>query len=448
MKKSNRIKEIFLQTKRERKRIKRRRKKIFFKGTFSVFKKEQHFRISIDRKILSSFKSNLYSYLVNQNFITGFEKNSLIIKIPTSFNLSDNYNESIETIKDIVFSLWKNVGKEIELDFTRCNNIDQSALLLLQIIRLELQNDLSELDKKLIILSSQSKFKITRSTEQLVNFNLFLCGYLTNVDVRKGLVPIDTLGFIKGSKSQKHYFENKKGIIGTKLVQYIDKCLMNNLYSLTAKGKNELGNMIGEILNNAEDHSPLNTYYVTANYYVDEDQNANVGVLNLSFMNFGFSIYEGFEQTKTENYEVYNFLDTYCQKIGGTFSKENLFTLYALQDGISRLKFEDQSRGTGTMTFINCFYQIGDYENIERALSPQLSILSGSTHLICNNKYRPKQTNDGSFSLSLNNENDLSKPPDRNNLLPLKYRFPGTILSVKFCLNTEHIQKKIDNNDD
>lgn len=449
MKKSDYIKEIRLQSKRERKRIKRLRKKAIYKGDFSVYEREQRFRIGIDNKIAASFKSNLYSYLIDQNFIIGNENNSLEIKIPKIFSLCEAYDRSIEMIRDIVFSMWKNVGKEIELDFTECKHVDQSALFLLQTIRLELQNDLSSLDKRLTILTSQLKFKIIRSKVAIVNFNLFLCGYLHDVDVREGLIPIDTLGFIKGSKSQKHYVENKKGIIGTKVVQYLDKCLMDNQYSLSAKGKNELGNMIGEILNNAEDHSHLNTYYVTANYYVDKgnlpSQTGSVGVLNLSFMNFGFSIYEGLEQTKQENFEVYNFLDEYYKSLGKVpFSKENLFTLYALQDGISRLKFEDQSRGTGTMTFINCFYTIGDYENIERDLSPQLSILSGSTQLICNNKYRPKQTEDGSFLLSLNNEDDLSLPPDKNNLMPLKYRFPGTILSVRFCLNTEHIQKKIE----
>jgi len=103
-------------------------------------------------------------------------------------------------------------------------------------------------------------------------------------------------------------------------------------------------------------------------------------------------------------------------------------------------------KDTGTMTFINCFYSIGDYENTERALSPQLSILSGSTQLLCNNRYRPFQSEDGSFLLSLNSENDLTKPPDSKNVLHLKYKFPGTILSVKFCLNEAHIQKKLESN--
>lgn len=448
MKKPNIYRERLLHSKREKKRLKRLRKPRIYFGLGSVFNKEQNFRVSVDKKIVSAFKSPLYSYLVDNNFITGSEKSKLSIPIPKEFSLSDNYDKTIETVKDIIYSLWKNVGKEIELDFENCQVVDQSALFLLQILRLELSNDLLGLDKRLSVLSSKAKFKITESKVQSVNLDLFLCGYLPQVSVKKGLQPIDTLGYIKGSKSQKHYLENRKGIIGTNIVSYIDKCLMYNGYSLTPDGKGTLGSMIGEILNNAEDHSPMNTYYVTANYYIDNSEsNENVGILNLCFMNFGFSIYEGLEQTKIDNKDVYSYLDNNYSNLGKIpFSKENLFTLYALQDGVSRLKFQDESRGTGTMTFINCFYSIGDYENTERALSPQLSILSGSTQLLCNNRYRPFQSEDGSFLLSLNSENDLTKPPDSKNVLPLKYKFPGTILSVKFCLNEAHIQKKLESN--
>lgn len=161
-------------------------------------------------------------------------------------------------------------------------------------------------------------------------------------------------------------------------------------------------------------------------------------------MNFGFSIYKGLEETKEKNSEMYNALDQLYRSLGVvSFSRENLFTLYALQDGISRLKFEDESRGTGTMTFINCFYAIGDYENTERELAPQLSILSGTTQLICNNKHRPQKTETGNFLFTLNRENSLQKPPDSENLLSLKHDFPGTILSVRFCLNSSNIQKKV-----
>ena len=456
MKKIYHTSEQLLFVKHERKRLKRLNKNVQYKGIYngikSVYLKEHNFRISVDKKIISTFKSNLYNYLVEQKFLVGSENLTTKIKIPKIFSLCDNYDTTIEVIRDIIASMWDNAGKEIVVDFSECKAVDQSALFLLQIIRLEIESDFNSLDKKLSVLKTKTTFDFIRSSESSVNLHLLLGGYLVDANLDNGIKPIDTLGYIKGSKSQKHYFENKKGVIGTRILNYIDKCLMDNLHCLTPTGKNDIGNMITEILNNAEDHSPLNTYYVNATYYVDDPDESNleshVGVLNLSFLNFGYSFYEGFEETKEQNSELYCSLDKAYTNLGNVpFSKENLFTLYALQDGISRLKFEDKSRGTGTMTFINCFFTIGDYENIERSLSPQLSILSGSTQLICDNKYRTFEHDNGYFSLSLNRENDLNIPPDKDNLKSLKYRFPGTILSVKFCLNKNQIQNKINGNE-
>lgn len=450
MKKPNHRRNHLLQRKRERKRLKRLKSKSKYKGLLSVYERVQLHQIDIDKKVVSNFKSNIYNYLEDEGFITGSEKNNTKITIPKSFNLCENYGQTVKIIRDIVYSMKHNMGEEIEINFSKCQNVDQSALFLLQITRLELQDDFSDLDKRMKVLSSKIKFKVVQSSNPKVNLHLLLCGYLPGANLKDGIVPIDTIGFVKGSKSQKHYFENKKGIIGTRIVNYLNRCLFDNGHSLTATGKNELGNMIGEILNNAEDHSPLNTWYVTANYYQDKDskgseKKSQVGVLNLSFLNFGYSIYEGLEQTKDENIEVYSYLDDAFNTLEkGSFTKENLFTLYALQDGVSRLKFEDNSRGTGTMTFINCFYSIGDYENKDRLISPQLSVLSGKTQLFCTNKYRPQQQSNGDFLLSLNKENDLTLPPDKKNLHSLRQKFPGTILSVRFCLNNEHMKDKFE----
>lgn len=43
------------------------------------------------------------------------------------------------------------------------------------------------------------------------------------------------------------------------------------------------------------------------------------------------------------------------------FTKDDLYTLYCLQEGISRLKYEDESRGRGTMNFIRAFITLGSF---------------------------------------------------------------------------------------
>jgi hypothetical protein len=164
----------------------------------------------------------------------------------------------------------------------------------------------------------------------------------------------------------------------------------------------------------------------------------------LSFLNFGYTIYEGFLETKIDNNNLYNQLKTGCDQIKTktNFSDENLFTLYALQDGVSRLKFKDESRGTGTMKFLNCFFEFGDYHDTVKKHSPSLSILSGKTELVCDNKYKPFEIK-GEYFLSLNDDKDLTQPPSSKHLKNLDYSFPGTLLTVRVLLNNEHIRKKI-----
>lgn len=437
--------DIQLLIKRTKKKLKRKRYKKKYNS--SLYFKYQGIRVKYERKIVENYKSKLFLFLVEKKFIIGTEDSSTKIKIGTRFSLDSDYAETIEKIRDIVYSMWINAGSTIEIDFSDCNFVDQSALFLLQILRFEFQEEFENLSRRLTVLDPRIKVSFIESKDSNVNLHLFLCGLISTVILKNSIEPIESLGYLKGSRQQKAYLENKKGLNASKIVNYINRCLIRNGFELNSTGMSDITNLIGEILNNAEDHSPFNTYYVTANYHHENDNDSDtltVGELNLSFLNFGFSIYEGLEDNKTQNTQVYKFLnDGYNSVItqNTSFSKENLFTLYALQDGISRLKFEDQSRGTGTMKFIRCFFSIGDYQDPQGEKNPHLSILSGKTRLVCDKQHEPFLKSNKYF-VSLNKEKNLLLPPERSHLKDLQYAFPGTMLSVKVFLNNEHIKKK------
>lgn len=207
--------------------------------------------------------------------------------------------------------------------------------------------------------------------------------------------------------------------------------------------------MISEILNNAEDHGFLNTWYCFGNLFESNPSlspNDVVGEINLAFMNLGDSIYQGFEKTKLLNNQLYSQMEIMYNKvmlISGfkTFTRENLFTLYALQEGFSRLKYEREDRGTGTIKFISSFLELGDYENSEMKCFPHLSIYSGNTYLRCTPDLKPFDL-EGVKYLSLNKNNNLTEPPDLNSLKSLPMKFPGTLLVVKIFLNESHLNFK------
>lgn len=311
--------------------------------------------------------------------------------------------------------------------------------------------DAKRLDQKLMFIQTQPLVKIRHSKEGKVNLKLLANGIIRNAKSEDNeFVPISMLNMIKGSKSQKHYAENKKGSATTTIRKYINQGINRQNVTLTDKGNSWLDGLISEVLNNAEDHGLFNSWYVYGCLFETNNQPKSkemVGEIHLAILNFGYSIYEGFENTKEINHTVFSEMDRLCETVQGkpggkTFTKENLFSLYALQDGISRLKFEDEGRGTGTMKFIHSFLSLGDYEDKEHGYSPCLKIFSGSTMIKSDNQYKPFNIN-GVNRLSLNEQNDLTLPPVKTHLKNLGVRFPGTMIIAKIYLNENKLKEKL-----
>lgn len=430
---------------RERKRLKRQR--ISKYSERSPYYKIVEFKKRVDRQIIKKFHFPLYNFLAARKFVDGTENLSANIEMPKDFSFATNYEGSMSFIRDFVASVIDSLGGELQVSFKECEKADQPALFVFQILRLEMIEQFRKFDRKLSVLSVEAKIEIEPSKNDEVNKLLLVGGLVGATEVKvQGLIPRRGVGFLKGSKSQRLYSENKKGAITTKIRDFINSCLRDHGHEFNSEGINEMDGLLSEILGNGEDHSPFDTYYSTANSFVEADR--FVGEVNLSVMNFGYSIYEGLELSKKDNYENYKVVERLYDQVihrikNRTIGREDLFTLYALQEGISRLKFEDQSRGHGTMKFINSFFALGDFEDISKHYHPELTIISGSTQVICNKKYKPFSVNEQNF-LSLNSENDLSRPPDPSNLKHLKSSFPGTILYVKIYLNKEHLRRKID----
>ena len=88
-------------------------------GVSSVYLKEKYFRKFVDRQIALNFKFPLFDYFIEQKFITGKETISELIPIPTGFSFCKDYDVTISTIKNFTASIFKNVGKDITIDFSK-----------------------------------------------------------------------------------------------------------------------------------------------------------------------------------------------------------------------------------------------------------------------------------------------------------------------------------------
>lgn len=409
----------------------------------------EKFQLAHDEKVLSHKVFPLDEFLMSKGFFeTPFRSPEIVF--PKYFCLKTHYEETFKFIKKIVATITKFSGSDdFVFDFSKCSEVDFAALFLLGVLIREYREFLDNLDKKLYRRKVSINAKSVASSDTQVNNLLIVTNFLpvqTVTGEPTGLQPISTTGFLRGERNVTHYLKNQKGPAATKIAKYLNDCLGSYGYELNAIGESNITSIIGEVLNNAEDHSENGKWYLSGVFLrsVNESDGELVGEMHLAFLNFGPSFFEAFETTSQENLEVSKIMEELFNGISGEssgFSKESLYCLYSLQDGISRLKFEDESRGTGTMRFINSFFELGDYVDKKRNFEPSLVILTGRTSIICELNDRPYLV-DGHYCISLNAEKDLSKAPANGNLLTLKSGFPGTLLSIKIYLNKEHLDRK------
>lgn len=449
MKKNNPYITLLLQKKRAKKVIKRKRK-IYFQNHSKSY-------ISFQEKVS---QTQTYKFFVESDYIVKVSSAIDKCMISDKFSFRSSYEKTNNSLKEIFSKIYNRASNKFEIDFGNCNEIELSPLLVLIVILRDFYSFSDRLsykynNKKL----NRKKIEILKSKNNDVNKLLFACRLISSEDCFfEGMKPFNSTDVIIGRKSSKNFSYNAKGPAIEKIKNQINICLKSINLELNPFGHSRFGKLIGEALGNAEDHSRINEWFALGIVMINEndENNQKVVMLNLVMMNFGYSIYEGFEMTKDLNKDNYNRVEEMYIDVGGSlknkffgnFTKESLYTLYILQEGISRRKYLKQSAGHGTIPFINAFMGLSGDE-LESHVS-DLAIFSGNTMVRCLKKYEPYKSinSDGEgeiFKMSLNKENDLKKLPDKDCLKNLASKFPGTILSAKIYLNENTLKSKIKN---
>jgi hypothetical protein len=121
------------------------------------------------------------------------------------------------------------------------------------------------------------------------------------------------------------------------------------------------------------------------------------------------------------------------------WKEEALWTLYALQEGVSRLRHSPggEDRGNGTVRLIEYFMKLASDD-------PKMVIISGSTWILFDGTHQLGTIRKGEEDrkiIAFNETNDLALPPDPKFVRTLKKAFPGTLVSLKFRLRGEDLAK-------
>lgn len=385
--------------------------------------------------------SLLYNYLSSSE-----ELKRSKIKVPKQFAFHDSHNECVEFFTILTASLYHHI-KEICIDFSECEKVSVSTISLLYILLRDYRVSLGQGKKKarttkfsIIPPSSPGDLKVMK---YLKIFNLYDYKDFKQEDGEFLKLPVLS-GKFRGS-----FTENRKAKAAREIVEFINQSYRPAKKILSKNGRNLLEGLTAEMLNNAEDHSiKKETWYVSGVTFHDSKKDADLLELNLTILNFGDSFYKGFEKTKYENAENYHLLEkllvhhqkqfTWTQR----FERESLFTLYMLNEGISRLKYEDESRGNGTMQFLKAFSDLEDKGPQDKNYRSVLKIITGHTTLSCDSDVVPYGEDKDHLHISLNKEQDFKKLPEAKYLQYHSSYFPGSFIECRVFLNKNLIEQK------
>ena len=392
--------------------------------------------------------------------------------IPKSFSFLSNPDQALEVLDTLASLLRDNQVGNLHFDHSECESLDLCASAVMDVLFVQGQRN-ARLHHRSIIPSGYF------SPNDDVNVLLKVNGILRAVNHPSSqLVPQEL-------KERLKIFHLKRGFrtppeqsseterTSTDLVDFFNSCLGTEGYRLQEQKQRTLIDLIAEVLGNSEEHSgPVGATggpaWYAIGFYRGSGINGSGGECHLVLFNFGWSIFESLKSPDTsdvlkseisglaDRHRAAGFFDIvfeYARGLilaNGRFWQEDaLWTLYALQEGVSRLRHQpgNEDRGNGTIRMIQFFSELAPN-------GPQMVLLSGRTWIKFDGTY-----NLGTIMkpggqrkiMAFNSENDLSKPPDPNFVRTLGRRFPGTLVSLKFILRREDLAKiheGLDENED
>ena len=224
-------------------------------------------------------------------------------------------------------------------------------------------------------------------------------------------------------------------------------------FELSSDGREKINKITTEMLENAERHGLPGgdcDWYACgfmARRDASEDGREAWYDCHIAFVNIGDSI--GDVISRCPLGQIRSDLEKYVglhAKVRQ--SREVLATLYAMQDGVSSLP---QARGgRGMMEMVEMTNALGYTDHV--AHRPAITVISGDSCIQFRGEYCSYVDTDGKALNRLqpfNKSGRFDDPPDTAYVYDLDYRFPGTIIALRFSLDhamMEQTEFRNDNN--
>ena len=365
--------------------------------------------------------------------------------VPKCFSLLENYEESFDFLKHLFLVLYEERAENVVLDYVHCNRIDVDASICMDLMLAEYSHYLNA--------CTRLGHRVKPYTVRPENFNkpdivkvLFSIGAYANLRGFKiKYDDIEELSVLVGSHDDPLRYE-KCEVHTTNIVEYIKRCLARLNRELNWEAEDSLYKVLGEIMANAEEHSSMPQRFAIGFFQETHNQDEHFGIVNFSIFNLGDTIYDKFKSPDCPNLNVKTRMTELSSKYTNRgwfkkakFEEETLWTLYALQDGVTSMP---KKRGNGSIQYIENFFKLkGDmvHDNISK-----LVIISGNTRIMFDGKYEileKEHLNEKRKykSITFNNTGNIGDQPDDNFVTFAPNFFPGTIISARILIKSNNI---------
>lgn len=369
------------------------------------------------------------------------------ITIPQYFSIIDEADLGFTTIRQLISALFIENHHTVTLDYEECNEVELNAQVIMDII-------LKDYIKYCTVSKKQYNLRGININNENVKKLLFSVGSPAVLKVKtiefEDVIkyPLCVHDIDKTRDVEKRM--NQKDIDTTTLVDYVIDSLKRMNKQLTTKKRHDLCTVIGETLINAEEHSTTK-YRFSIGYFQEEKINEkHFGVFRLVILNFGETIYEKFKNENCPNRDIVEKMNNLSQNYtkrslfsSKKFEEETLWTLYALQEGVTSISREKYpSRGNGSIRFIESFFNIKGSQNNDSI--SRMIIASGKSRIVFDGSYGVEKMDDNGEVyrvMTFNKSGSLDNKPDDKFVYNCEHYFPGTMISVKLLLNDDDIKQ-------
>jgi hypothetical protein len=359
------------------------------------------------------------------------------VEAPAIFSFIDNPDSTVGFLENFVLAVRGH--PRVFVDQAACTHVEICAVSVLNALAMEAR------------LSLETRYRGSYPQKSLsAAETIVAAGLPKQIGVPLPQVPkVEALGLIhKAEPGVAIDSSSRKEQVAEQVIGYLEGLLRRKQFALSAWGKKKFQRLITEVLGNAEEHSGQRDWYVSS--FLRRPTEEGTWECGIVIFNFGRSIKESLEdlpQDATLRRELKDLQHSHRARYGRNWQPEDLWTVCALQQGVSRKNTETGDilgdNGYGTVEMIEAFQALGRTTESERV--PMMCLLSGSTHVLFDGRFQLADVNLGGGQarkvIAFNEANDVRQPPVDGVVTHLRHKFPGTLISLRFYLDRGHLSK-------